>query len=324
MRPLVLRVSGFTACRTEQTLNLRGLDLFAIAGPTGAGKSSLLDAMTYARYGAVERVGHEVGQLIAQGMSGMAVTLEFAPGERTFRVSRRTPRRGAATAVLEERSDNGAGWTSVADKSRDVNAAVRRLLGLHYATFTRAVLLPQGKFDQFLKGDAKRRRDILTELLDLGLFDRMAKLANERSKSAGAEVAYLRELMEREYASATVAARDALRDSLVAARLRETALHDAKGAVREVLTRERAAASGRRDGGAARAGPLDGGARLPGSRDAPARARDRRAAGAGCDGGGRTIGGPCRDRSGQGAASSQGRGAQVEHAPLALRAPRSC
>ena len=58
MRPLRLEVKGFTAFRDRAEIDFTGFDVFAIAGPTGSGKSSLLDAMTYALYGRVERVGH--------------------------------------------------------------------------------------------------------------------------------------------------------------------------------------------------------------------------------------------------------------------------
>ena len=59
MRPLRLKLKNFTAFREEQELDFDGLDLFALCGPIGSGKSSLLDAMTYALYGRVERVGDE-------------------------------------------------------------------------------------------------------------------------------------------------------------------------------------------------------------------------------------------------------------------------
>src|SRR6476646_11554042 len=95
MRPLRLTVKGFTAFREEQTLDFTELDVFAISGPTGSGKSSLLDAMTFALYGRVERVGDRVGQLVSQGYPRMAVTLEFEVGHDRYRVTRSTPAKGA-------------------------------------------------------------------------------------------------------------------------------------------------------------------------------------------------------------------------------------
>ena len=82
MKPLRLRVENLTAFRGEQDLlDLSGHQLFAISGPTGAGKSSLLDAMIFALYGTVPRVGKSVKELISQGRDRMYVRLDFARGD---------------------------------------------------------------------------------------------------------------------------------------------------------------------------------------------------------------------------------------------------
>ena len=60
MRPIRLEIRGFTAFREPQVVDFDGLDLFAITGPTGSGKSSILDALTFALYGRAERVGDGV------------------------------------------------------------------------------------------------------------------------------------------------------------------------------------------------------------------------------------------------------------------------
>jgi exonuclease SbcC len=185
VRPLRLSLKGFTAFRDEQTIDFEGLDLFAIAGPTGSGKSSILDAITYALYGYVDRVGKQVSQLVSQGQPRMAVTLEFAVGERRFRVTRSTPSRGASRILLERWEDGE--WRQAgdgADRVRDADAMIERALGLDYAAFTRSVLLPQNKFAEFLVGDAASRRKILTELLGLELFERLRQRAGEAHRQA--------------------------------------------------------------------------------------------------------------------------------------------
>jgi exonuclease SbcC len=100
MRPIRLELKGFTAFRDEQRIDFEGLDLFAVSGQTGSGKSSLLDAMTYALFGYVERVGKQVGQLVSQGQPRMAVKLEFAVGDDRYRVTRSTPSARGATKIL--------------------------------------------------------------------------------------------------------------------------------------------------------------------------------------------------------------------------------
>src|SRR5206468_4703107 len=104
LRPLRLQVKGFTAFRDPVEVDFTELDVFAISGPTGSGKSSLLDAMTYALFGRVERVGAAVGQLVSQGQPRMAVTLEFEVGAERYRVTRSTPVKGATRILLERQA----------------------------------------------------------------------------------------------------------------------------------------------------------------------------------------------------------------------------
>lgn len=222
MRPRRLALRGFTAFRSPQEVDFTTLDLFAISGPTGSGKSSLLDAMTYALYGKIERVGTEVGQLIAHGSPAMAVELDVDVRDATYRIARRTPRRGSGTATLE-RVEHGHA-VGIASGARDVNAEVRKLIGLDYDAFTRAVLLPQGQFDRFLKGDAATRRRILSDLLDLGLFERMAKRAGEVARDARNDADVRRGVLAREYTSVTAPALEEAQRRAAAARAAERAL----------------------------------------------------------------------------------------------------
>ena len=185
MRPLRLKLKGFTSFRDEQEIDFRDLDVFAITGPTGAGKSSLLDAITDALYGEVERVGRECGQLVSHGMPRLAVTLDFEV-DNQFRVTRTTPARTGPTKVLLERCVDGD-WRSYgegADRVREVNEYVKNLVGLDYSAFTRSVVLPQGKFAEFMAGKPDERRAIMSDLLGLGLFKRMAQRAGRLATDA--------------------------------------------------------------------------------------------------------------------------------------------
>ncbi len=248
MRPLRLQLKGFTAYRDEQVLDFEGLDLFAIVGPTGSGKSYLLDAMTYALFGQVERVGTRVGQLVSQGQKRMAVTFDFAVGDRRFRIARSTPVKGASRVLLERWE--GEAWTQAgegADRVRDVNAAIEREIGLGYQAFTRAVLLPQGRFAEFLVGDAKSRRSILTELLGLELFERLAKRAGEIRTEVTATVRAKTDSLAREYEGVTPEAVAQAEADAAAAAAREAAVTAAGNEIRELTKRGAAAAAEIRD-----------------------------------------------------------------------------
>ncbi len=208
MRPLRLELKGFTSFRDAAELDFTDLDVFAISGPTGSGKSSLLDAMTYALYGRVERVGDRVGQLISQGQPRMAVTLEFEVGRERYRVTRSTPAKGGTKILLQGLGADGE-WKQAgegADRVREAEPMIGRVIGLTYDGFTRSVFLPQGKFAEFLVGDPKKRRDILTELLGLSLFDRLAKRANAIAKESSIRAETMADVMQREFADATAVA----------------------------------------------------------------------------------------------------------------------
>ena len=171
MRPLRLELEGFTSFRQHTCLDLSELDLFAITGPTGAGKSSLIDAICFALYAQVPRIGDNTSDCISQGLDRMWVRFEFAAGEERLRVFRESKRKGAPNARLERWEDGD--WRPVADRAREVTAQVIETVGLDYNGFTRSVLLPQGQFQEFLAGSAEKRRAVLRSLLRLEVYDRM-------------------------------------------------------------------------------------------------------------------------------------------------------
>ncbi|MEQ1731199.1 MAG: SMC family ATPase, partial [Vicinamibacterales bacterium] len=187
MKPVRLEAEGFTCYRERQEpLDFTGLSLFAIAGPTGAGKSSILDTMLYALYGEVPRIGKQgVGEFISHGRDAMWVTLDFAVRGSLYRVARRVKRakKGLNTNVtLAELV--GGGERSIADGVKPVNEAIARLLGLDFSAFTQTVILPQGEFAKFLKAAPNDQRAILQHLLRHEVFERMRAEAERRRGDA--------------------------------------------------------------------------------------------------------------------------------------------
>ena len=251
MRPIKLEIKGFTSFRDEQVVDFEGLDLFAIVGPTGSGKSSVLDAMTYALFGEVDRVkGSEtpMREIVSQGQPRMAVALEFEVGADRYRVTRSMPRAGA-TRILLQRWDGGE-WRQAgegADRVRDANRTLRELIGLDFDGFTRSVLLPQGKFSAFMSGDAAQRREILTDLLGLSLFDRMARRGRQIAKESKDRADTVEELIGSQYAGATPEALDAARQAAREATERQEALTAATERVRGIVDRWRVVANEVRD-----------------------------------------------------------------------------
>ena len=185
VRPVRLELEGFTSFKEKQAIDFSDLDLFAITGPTGAGKSSVIDALVFALYGQVPRVGDDYKQLISHGAERLNVLLDFEVGKERYRIVR-TARPAGASKQRLERIENGEA-RPLADKAKDIRLRIETLLGLDYDGFTRAVVLPQGQFDAFLKGEPKERRKILVSLLNLGVYDAIQKLANQKRSDARKE-----------------------------------------------------------------------------------------------------------------------------------------
>ncbi len=213
MRPRRLEIEGFTSFKEKVVLDLSGLDLFAITGATGAGKSSLIDALVFALYGQVPRVSKEYRQLISHGAERLTVHLEFEVGEKTYRIVR-TARASGGTPQTRLEGRNGKGWEALADRSREVEEQVRQIVGLDYDAFTRSVVLPQGQFDLFLKGRPDERRKILVALLNLQIYEQMHTLANRKATEARQESKFIGGQLAADFADATAENLGALRRGL--------------------------------------------------------------------------------------------------------------
>jgi DNA repair protein SbcC/Rad50 len=192
VRPARLEVEGFTAFRAPTVVDFAGADLFAVVGPTGAGKTSIIDALTFALYGSVPRLDDRraVAPVISQNLTEARVRLDFTVDGAAYtavRVVRATRAGGATTKEARlQRGDEVLAGT--ADEVTDV---VTALLGLTFEHFTTCVSLPQGQFARFLHDKPRSRQDLLVRLLDLGLYDRVATAARQRAAvtRAAAEVA---------------------------------------------------------------------------------------------------------------------------------------
>ncbi len=206
MRPETLVVEGFTAFRDRTEVDFVGADLFAFSGPTGAGKSSLIDAMIFALYGSVPRLANKnlVAPVISQQAVEAKVSFRFAIGGTSYtavRVVRADTKGGATTKEARLEATRDDGQEVLAGDADGVTKAVTELLGLTYEHFTTCVVLPQGEFAKFLHNTPKDRQELLVRLLDLGIYARMGVLANIRASVAKNErelvAARLAELADR-------------------------------------------------------------------------------------------------------------------------------
>ncbi|KST64558.1 AAA family ATPase [Mastigocoleus testarum] len=185
MRSLELELENFTSFRSRQTLDFSKLDLFAITGPTGAGKTSLLDAITFALYGNVPRFGKnaKASQIVSQCRDNLKVSFRFEVPEVEYRVTRTWYNCGktAKNDVVLEKLNHDK-WEKLEIKEKAVTKRVEEILGMDFKKFTRIILLPQGKLDRFIKGRKDKRRAILRKLAGFEVFERTRKQASEKAK----------------------------------------------------------------------------------------------------------------------------------------------
>ena len=189
MQPRELIIEGLTAFRERVALRFDDVSLFALVGPTGAGKSSVIDAMTLALYGRIPRLhANEIAPAISTNANECTVGLTFTVRGRPYRAVRtvRRTKTGASTleAALEQLNDDGAVVAVLAGTADDVTVEVERLVGLTFNEFTRAVVLPQGEFARVLRAQPAERQALLSRLLGVGIYDRVKQRAGSHARSA--------------------------------------------------------------------------------------------------------------------------------------------
>lgn len=196
MRPVRLELDGFASFRAATVVDFEGADYFALVGPTGSGKSTVIDALVFALYGSAPRWGRagSVQYVLAPSATRATVRLVFDSGSDRFQVAREVRRVGAQiqqkSASLERFNDPASGTATtdevevLASEVREVTPAVETLLGLSFDDFTKAVVLPQGRFAEFLSATAGERQDILLKLLGAQQYDLVKRAAGQRKALA--------------------------------------------------------------------------------------------------------------------------------------------
>ncbi len=189
MKPIKLIFSGLNSYRTRQEIDFESLGadgLFGIFGPTGSGKSSILDAITLALYGGVDRASNNTRGIIHQLEKSIEVSFQFELGQEHYLVERRYDRNpkdpeAALAKQARLRKLNANGEEVLASKPQEVTAMVEDILGIGKDEFSRAVVLPQGKFDQFLRLTGGDRAVMLEHLFNLEQYGEglVAKVKNE-------------------------------------------------------------------------------------------------------------------------------------------------
>ncbi|MES5823877.1 SMC family ATPase [Streptomyces sp. RG80] len=207
MRLHRLEVTAFGPFGSSQTVDfdeLSAAGLFLLHGPTGAGKTSVLDAVCYALYGSVPGA-RQSGQGMAlrsdhaTAATRTEVRLELTVAERRLEITRQPPwerpkKRGSGSTLDKAQSwlreyDAAAGtWKDLSRSHQEIGEEITQLLGMSREQFCQVVLLPQGDFARFLRADAEARGRLLGRLFDTHRFAEVEKRLAERRRATEAQV----------------------------------------------------------------------------------------------------------------------------------------
>jgi exonuclease SbcC len=207
MRPLRLDLAGFGTFRDPTTVDFTDADFFALVGPTGSGKSTVIDAICFALYGTVPRWRNtsSVANALAPSATEARVRLAFETAGARYVATRVVRRDGkgrvkTAGAGLQRMPDGfdvgklDSGLTPddlgevLAGTPTELDAAVTEVIGLPYDQFVTCVVLPQGEFAEFLHAKPATRQQILVNLLGFSVYEQIRERATARAGQAEAEL----------------------------------------------------------------------------------------------------------------------------------------
>jgi exonuclease SbcC len=190
MIPTKLILRNFLPYKGEVALDLRTIRVACIAGDNGAGKSSLLDAMTWALWGKAR--GGAERDLMSLGTTEMGVDFQFLLGEQEYRVLRRRRRRGSSPDVAQlevqlrdATPDDDAPWRAITgDTLSQTQKLLTRSVGMEYDTFINSAFILQGRADEFTTKGATDRKQVLADILGLGRYDELEESARGLRREA--------------------------------------------------------------------------------------------------------------------------------------------
>jgi exonuclease SbcC len=233
MKPLRLSIEGLHSFKKRQEIDFEQLSetgLFGIFGKTGSGKSTVLDAITLALYGAVSRAASRTQGVLNSQRDKLEVSLTFAIGvgerRKVYRVERgfkrhKERRDSVQTVVCRLIEANPAKEIVIAENTNEVNRKVEEIIGLNMDDFTRSVVLPQGEFAKFLQLKEAERIRMLERVFALAEYG--SKLT-EKVKRERDRLALQLELVERSLQEQGEVTKEQLDESQMKLRVAETEL----------------------------------------------------------------------------------------------------
>lgn len=189
MRILDVSFSNLASLKGSFSIDFTRLDsLFAIIGPTGSGKTTILDAITLALYAQTPRldISQSSNEIMSKGTGSCSSAVHFESKGRVYKAvfSQKTARSepGARLQSIERRVYDQDGDDFGLSRATDVNEKIAELAGLSFEQFTKAMLLAQGSFAEFLNMKGSDRSQLLESLTGTEIYSRISQKVFEISR----------------------------------------------------------------------------------------------------------------------------------------------
>ena len=195
MIPIRLELTNFLAYSHPAPLDFSGIHVAVLCGDNGAGKSSLLDAITWSLWGR-SRAKTDT-ELVHQGQSEMRVEFTFALGEQAYRVIRARRLGKGANSLLDFQAANAAGEFNTIGEATipKTQEKINRILRLTYETFINSAYLVQGHADEFTSKRPTDRKQVLADILGLQEWERYEERAKDKLRAIDLRLAGLEALL---------------------------------------------------------------------------------------------------------------------------------
>lgn len=224
MRPLRLEISAFGPYKEKIVLDFtqfQNQTLFLVSGPTGAGKTTIFDAIAYALYDVASGSSREKDTFKSQFATEESVCyvdLEFEYNGKTYRV-RRSPAQtgpGKSGKIINLLADVAFYHDdTVTTKARDANAEIEQLLSLNYEQFKQIVMLPQGEFKKLLESNSNEKETIFRNIFGTEILKSFQEELKEKAKLLQSQATSVQDSLQTAYSFASGINDNALQEALI-------------------------------------------------------------------------------------------------------------
>ncbi len=199
MIPQRILLENFLSYRNTTEIDLVPISSAVIIGENGAGKSSILDAITYALFGVARgtsKSGDNADRLITAGEDTCKIELDFVMDQNWYRVTRKRDLARQSTE-LELFMKNNEQWVNLsASTLKATQDKIHSLIRVNYELFVSSVMIMQGKADSFTRKDPAERKELLAEILQLSIYEQLRDKSSEQRKLISAKLIVIKSFME--------------------------------------------------------------------------------------------------------------------------------